>query len=304
MQLNQRIFLALSLIFYNLARLANATASTFTTEHDSKNSVSFISWNSESSSVEDESINEQNIEEFLNDKVSLQNPIVIYQFTNFHLLQQLLQPSSSSYPFLTNFFESGNLQEMQTPSSFEPSMISDDISEKNLTRFNIDTLPSTAGDLLFNNEEIESSSIVWFQFNDDSYDLNTLDEFLESTIIFLNENTSNDCKFNVFLNSLDYADNDEDLKINELAQLYHKRVSQDIEALKHEELKKKKNNSKEDGKDDDDKLSKIWTEGLIMCLIVSLLLLIILIMAISWVSDIGISYGALETTTNPLKKNN
>nr|6M0R_N Chain N, V0 assembly protein 1 [Saccharomyces cerevisiae S288C]6M0S_N Chain N, V0 assembly protein 1 [Saccharomyces cerevisiae S288C] len=52
----------------------------------------------------------------------------------------------------------------------------------------------------------------------------------------------------------------------------------------------------------DDILSSIWTEGLLMCLIVSALLLFILIVALSWISNLDITYGALEKSTNPIKK--
>ncbi|XBW34489.1 hypothetical protein QEN19_000034 [Hanseniaspora menglaensis] len=44
-------------------------------------------------------------------------------------------------------------------------------------------------------------------------------------------------------------------------------------------------------------LSEYWTEGLIICLFVSLLLLFILVIAIKWTSSISISYGALEDKT-------
>lgn len=50
--------------------------------------------------------------------------------------------------------------------------------------------------------------------------------------------------------------------------------------------------------------SRIWTEGLLMCLIVSGILLIILIISLSWLSDLSISYGALERPNNMAKKTN
>ncbi|KAL6944868.1 hypothetical protein ACO0RG_001623 [Hanseniaspora osmophila] len=49
-------------------------------------------------------------------------------------------------------------------------------------------------------------------------------------------------------------------------------------------------------------LSTLWTEGLIMCLLVTFLLISILVMAIKWTSSITISYGALEKSNNPIKK--
>ncbi|OBA27597.1 hypothetical protein HANVADRAFT_112414 [Hanseniaspora valbyensis NRRL Y-1626] len=44
-------------------------------------------------------------------------------------------------------------------------------------------------------------------------------------------------------------------------------------------------------------LSDFWTEGLIICLFVSLLLIFIVVIAIKATSSIGISYGALEDKT-------
>lgn len=49
---------------------------------------------------------------------------------------------------------------------------------------------------------------------------------------------------------------------------------------------------------------RIWTEGLLMCLFVSLVLLGILVIALSWLSSLTISYGALERQTAPSKKTN
>lgn len=49
---------------------------------------------------------------------------------------------------------------------------------------------------------------------------------------------------------------------------------------------------------------RIWTEGLLMCLIVSFILLGILLVALSWLSSLTISYGALEKQTAPSKKTN
>ncbi|CAI8495137.1 unnamed protein product [Hanseniaspora opuntiae] len=44
-------------------------------------------------------------------------------------------------------------------------------------------------------------------------------------------------------------------------------------------------------------LSELWTEGLIICLFVSLLLMAIVVIAIKATSSITISYGALEDKT-------
>lgn len=60
------------------------------------------------------------------------------------------------------------------------------------------------------------------------------------------------------------------------------------------------------GSDSDDKNEehRIWTEGLLMCLIVSFILLGVLVIALSWLSSLSISYGALERQTAPSKKTN
>ncbi|AAS50462.1 AAR097Cp [Eremothecium gossypii ATCC 10895] len=59
-----------------------------------------------------------------------------------------------------------------------------------------------------------------------------------------------------------------------------------------------------DGHKETDELSAIWTEGLLSCLLVSLLLFGILATAVSWILSVEVSYGALEKSTNPLKKTN
>ncbi|AGO10087.1 AaceriAAR097Cp [[Ashbya] aceris (nom. inval.)] len=59
-----------------------------------------------------------------------------------------------------------------------------------------------------------------------------------------------------------------------------------------------------DNNKDSEQLSAIWTEGLLSCLLVSLLLFGILAVAASWILSVEVSYGALEKSTNPLKKTN
>ena len=153
-----------------------------------------------------------------------------------------------------------------------------------MEQFTVDELPESASDLLYE-YSLDDKSIVLFKFTSDAYDLKKLDEFIDSCLSFLEDKSGDN--LTVVINSLGWAFEDED---------------GDDEYATEETLSHHDNNKGKEG--DDDILSSIWTEGLLMCLIVSALLLFILIIALSWISNLDITYGALEKSTNPIKKNN
>lgn len=150
-----------------------------------------------------------------------------------------------------------------------------------LEQFTVNDLAQSASDLLYDHF-LEDKSIVLFKFPSSDYDLYKLDEFIESCLLFLEDKSSDD--LTVVINSVGTIDTDD-----------YNFAAKDI--LSHDD-----NNEAQDG--DSDILSSIWTEGLLMCLIVSALLVFILIIALSWISNLDITYGALEKSSNPIKKNN
>ncbi|CCE93144.1 Voa1p TDEL_0F03330 [Torulaspora delbrueckii] len=204
------------------------------------------------------------------------DPIVVFRFSRYPLLEALL-PYEGRVPYLTSFFETDMTKSY-------PKEVSTDIMENKdeIETFEIDELTLTASQLLYN-KPIEGKSVVVFNFQDSYYDLPILDEFMESAYLLLHNSFSR--VENIVLSVADATASD---RFSTAGKTKKAHVSQ--------EPKKPAND------DDKDILSTIWTEGLIMCLIVSLLLLGILIVAISWMSSVDISYGALEKSANPLKK--
>ena len=219
---------------------------------------------------------------------SVEQPLVIFQFSKFSLFTNYAS-SDERVPYLTKFFKHDRTQTFQ-----------DDIKELNLggksvKTFKLVNLPESAAVLLYD-YPVGDKEVIVFQLQGSAYELPRLDEFLDSTMIFLEESISAD-------NSVAFITSEADILINSKST----RVNAN-EIVNSHVQKKKKSDKKKDGdkKDDEDEdiLSTIWTEGLIMCLIVSALLLVILLVAINWIASLEISYGALEKSTNPLKKTN
>lgn len=204
------------------------------------------------------------------------DPLVIFSFSKYPLLEALL-PYEGHVPYLTGFFESDAIR------SYPEGLSGKSLEDKDATEvFDIEKLTLSASQLLYN-KAIEGKSVVIFNFGDSYYDLPTLDEFMESAYLLLHN--SFDRVENIVLSVADATASDRFASAPARTKKAH--VSQE---------------PKKPLDDDEDILSTIWTEGLIMCLIVSLLLLGILVIAISWMSSVEISYGALEKSTNPLKK--
>ncbi|QLL32080.1 hypothetical protein HG536_0C02490 [Torulaspora globosa] len=201
-------------------------------------------------------------------------PIVIFRFTDYPIVEAWKLDEGHA-PYLAGFLESGNAY--QEDFSFD-ELYTDAESEV----FNLGDLTLSASELLYN-YDLKGKSVVLFNFDRSNYELGSVDEFMESAYLFL----------------ADSIDGIEKVVLNvaRTANLHRSTASdRSTERAKVEQEKEKP------GEGDDGALSTIWTEGLIMCLIVSLLLLAILVVAISWMSSMEISYGALERSTNPLKK--
>lgn len=202
-----------------------------------------------------------------------ENPLVIFQFETFPAVPEFL-PSEGNLPFLYKFFNYDVTKVLQEGSSF-------DIDNERAEVFTLTEVPSTASELLYDYHH-EGKSVILFDFQRAEYDISVLDEFLESAYLFLEDSldnlgtvvltTENSGSFNTVVSS----------------------------KARSEKSRDDKGTTPIGG--DEDILSDIWTEGLLMCLIVSLLLVAVLVVAISWMSSVNISYGALERSTNPLKK--
>ncbi|QHS73417.1 Voa1p [Saccharomyces paradoxus] len=206
---------------------------------------------------------------------SVDSAIAIFEFDNFSLSENMIV--DEEYPFFDRFFSNDVTLAVNDESPLNISQSLSPIMEQ----FTVDELPQSASDLLYE-YSLDDKSIVLFKFTSDSYDLKKLDEFIESCLLFLEDKSGDD--LTVVINSIGTFDADDNEYATEGTLSHH-------------------DNDK--GKDsDDDILSSIWTEGLLMCLIVSALLLFILIIALSWISNLDITYGALEKSTNPIKKNN
>lgn len=206
-----------------------------------------------------------------------EEPLVCLRFEKFDLLGQLGQKNAQA-GFLTSFFEDSLTRVLDQDESFV------DLEDPNTSVLKVDEIPSAAFELLY--EKVNrKNAVVAFDFTAASYDLESLEEYLESVYLYLEETLANIDNFVVQVPTSDASSYTED----------------QIDAAVHGtnvEVSDPENPSK------GGKSTGIWTDGLISCLIVSLLLLWILVTAIAWITSLDISYGALEKPTNPLKKTN
>lgn len=203
------------------------------------------------------------------------DPLVVFRFSKYPVLDELL-PFEGHVPFLSRFFESDVTRSYPKDSSID-NLQKDDRIEI----FELNDLAFSASELLYNYHS-KGKSVVLFDFHGSNYDLPALDEFMESAYLLLGDSFGR--IENMVVNTVE-SHNSTPLGSTARTKKAHKDKG-----------------TKEPIGNDTDVLSNTWTEGLIMCLIVSLLLLGILIVALSWMSSIDISYGALEKSTNPLKK--
>lgn len=219
-------------------------------------------------------------------------PVVVFEFQKFKLLAELTQ-TDNRYPYLDKFFDTG----ITTILNDEPILVKPSGKDKKESSFFIiKDLPASASELLYD-ADLENQKIVWLQFKNQMYDLSSLDEFMESVTIFLEEYV--DVNIDIVINSRDTISMEE-FDSEEPEDILDPYIY-DQDEVDQETKNPDQNDTPDDV--DNDILSDIWTEGLIMCLLISAFLLFILITALSWLSSLDISYGALEKSTTPLKKN-
>ena len=198
--------------------------------------------------------------ELLNDSVDLLNdanskePVVVFQFEQFPLFEKLISLNSNvNCPFFTNFFKSNEMVKFTETQSLDSDNLTDDM---NVQVYDVGTLPQSTSELLYDSS-LDDKVVFWFNFENLEYNLDDLDSFLESCLIFLED--SLDTSVNVLINIVDEGVSVEDLQI-------------EADSSFNEKRKETKHKSTKDEDEHDDSLSKIWTEGLLMCLLVSLLL--------------------------------
>lgn len=208
-----------------------------------------------------------------------ESPLVIFQFKKFPLVEEF-SSSKEHLPFLTGLFANEDVTRLE-----DQSIVHLENGVHDFETFEVLELPSSASEHLYD-RHLKGKKVVLFDFQDGMYDLEKLDELLESVCFFLEDSL--------------YVVENVVLNINEVA---NEGASRSASAMVSGNSKQRKEHKvKEPVSDDSDKLSDIWTEGLLMCLLVSFFLIVLLVVAISWVGTIEISYGALEKSTNPLKK--
>ncbi|SCV01041.1 LANO_0F09868g1_1 [Lachancea nothofagi CBS 11611] len=228
-----------------------------------------------------EALNDDKIESWaqLSDLGNANEPLVCFRFAQFDLLAQIAR-SSAETRFLPTFFEDSvtdvwNDDSLSATSEITKSAI---VEVGQLSELVIPSLYSKIDD---------NDAVVLFEFTEPSYDLERLDEYLETVYLFLEE-------------ALPNIDNLV-IQVPSVGETYTKSSAKTSEV---EVSDPEKNPGKDLPAGDGRKVNALWTEGLISCLIVAALLLSILVTAISWITSLEISYGALERPANPLKKNN
>lgn len=206
-------------------------------------------------------------------KLTVREPVIIFDFSSPEFLEDVIS-SDQTYPFLSKFLaeDVASIQSSDESSEFE--------NDPRVEVFELNEIPSSLSTILYDFTNT-NKSIFLFKLTNDKYNVAALDEFLESTCVFLRETLVEPENIIVNVHGLD-------------SRKTHKQIKKDHDSSE---------GSKSPSVDDKDILSKTWTEGLLMCLLVSAILLGILIVAISWTWNIEISYGGLERPSNPIKKN-
>ncbi|CEP60591.1 Voa1p LALA0_S01e14400g [Lachancea lanzarotensis] len=206
----------------------------------------------------------------------IEEPLVCFRFSKFDLLSALAEVPSE-VRFLPTFFEELVTQVWEEDSFTDVAHIS---------TVEVSKIPELSLPSLYSQVDRKSDIIV-FEFSDASYDLERLDEYLETVYLFLEEELVN-------------IDNIV-IQVPSVGEPYVKNTAKtsDIDVSDPD---RKPAPSSPTGNGDE--LSTLWTEGLISCLIVTAILLAILSVAISWITSLEISYGAFEKPVNPLKKTN
>lgn len=220
-----------------------------------------------------------------------EQPIVVFEFEKFKIIDAMTNKdndiSINDFQFLDQFFENHLTNVLDEVSGLERP------SDDKVAFFKIKNIEQSGSNILYD-FPVEDYGIVWFKFQKKDYDLVKLNDFIESASIFLEEYLN--VNIDLLINTKDTTPLE---KFDEISQF----KQDNEEEYNQVESTKESKPTNDDNKDsDDDSLSSIWTEGLIMCLIVSFLLLGILIVAMSWIMSLEISYSALDKPVNPIKK--
>lgn len=226
---------------------------------------------------------------------TLDQPIIVFEFDKFKIIDSMINNGNqdeTKIQFLSQFFENHVTNILNNEPILErPS------SDTQLALFKIKNIERSGSNILYD-YPVEDYSVFWFKFQKKDYEISEINNFIESACIFLEEYLN--INIDILINTKDTVsleDLDTAITKNKETKHYSDNNSDNVE-----NDKTKQKEETQDKTEDDDSLSKIWTEGLIMCLIVSFLLLSILIVALSWIMNIEISYTALEKPTNPIKK--
>ncbi|GMM54322.1 Voa1 protein [Maudiozyma humilis] len=218
------------------------------------------------------------------EKATIERPVVVLQFKKAKVLEAVTE-SSANLPFLNQFLKHAVTNVITDDVKLSRADHDEDVVVIKAKSLSEDPLKA------LNKANVENKRSVWFKFSAKEYDVEELDHYLETVVVYLEEYLST--HVDIILNTVDTIT---------LEQFDEETVAQEtvVAASAHDEPKSKPSG---DSDEDDDALSPIWTEGLLMCLIVAFLLLVILVIALTWMASLDISYGALEKSTNPLKKN-
>ncbi|CAB4251881.1 similar to Saccharomyces cerevisiae YGR106C VOA1 Endoplasmic reticulum protein that functions, together with other assembly factors, in assembly of the V0 sector of the vacuolar ATPase (V-ATPase) [Maudiozyma barnettii] len=216
---------------------------------------------------------------------TVDQPLVILQFSKAKVLESLAA-DDYNVPFLNQYFKHGVTNVLTDETKLVEPSDDDEVFIFKMKDLEFDPLD------ILKDANVEKKRVTWFKFDAKEYNMRDLDQYLETIVIFVEEYLN--VNVDIVLNSADVMTLEEFDNDVEMHTATHTQVNS-----KPTSTKTPKNGSKVD----DDALSEIWTEGLLMCLLVSFILLVILLFALSWISSLSISYGALEKSTNPLKKN-
>lgn len=210
---------------------------------------------------------------------SIQSPVVVFNFVHYHLFKEMERKSNrkaGSDTYLVEFFKHNVTNVL---SDRHDTKALSDMLRRLANIFNFGDLPADIDSEVLSQmtEDDLDSGMIWMQFFEHKYHLDDLNNLIAAVIEQV------------------YRDQNKEPTVI-------------IQVPKsHEDHKRKKSrifgaNAKQDEEENTEILSTIWTEGLISCILVSLLLLGILVVALSWISNIEVSYGALSRKTAPLKK--
>ncbi|CCK68545.1 Voa1p KNAG_0B00980 [Huiozyma naganishii CBS 8797] len=222
------------------------------------------------------------------DSANSENPVVLFEFENLQLIRALIEDKSGEveYPYLERLFKD------EITNVFDETELPVDQNNDAIIMFTVSDLTKKTSIQLMYDSPVEERNVIWFQFTGKEYDLNELDSFIESAVMYLEEYL--DINIDIILNTKGE---------NDLNKLYEKFDKEPTAFAVDQSHSNKPSSSKSDDTEKDDSLSRIWTEGLLMCLLVSFLLLVLLFVALSWLASVEISYTGLEKPANPLKKN-